>query len=245
MKIGITDSGIGGLTVAAELRRCLPGADLLYLGDTARNPYGSRPQSEIAMLATELANWLNTRDADLIVLACNTITFAAEDTVRNAMEIPVFGMSSTIDLAADEASVAILATPATIATHAHRNYVKANFPDSKVKEIPCEGLAAAIERGQAERVEELISLYAAELHDVDLAVWACTHYPLAAANWHRAAPHCRWLNPAEHTARMVAEYTGELPGTGHGEFYFTGKTKPEKIVRELFGDDIIIENTEI
>lgn len=233
-KIGIMDSGVGGLTVTVALRRQLPQADLLYLGDTARNPYGSRSPAEIRGMARELAAWLLERGAEALVIACNTITFTALEDLRAFSPVPVYGMSPDCRLLPGEATLAVFATPATIATHCHRRAALRQHPAPRVIEVPCDGLAAAIERDDAAAVAACLLRYAPAAQQADAALWACTHYPLAAAQWRKLAPDCRWVDPGETTAAQVAAAVADT-GTAQNEFYFTGNTLPRNLLGQLFG----------
>lgn len=224
-RIGVMDSGVGGLTVLRALREVLPTADLLYLGDTARNPYGSRSAAEIVSFSAELAAWLIERGAERIVIACNTITFTARNELRTRFAVPLLGMQVP-DVPARR--VGVLATPVTIACHAHRAQLAA--AGAAVTEVACEGLAAAIERGDTAETERLVMRYAAELKGCEAALFGCTHYPLVRELWEQAAPNCRFIDPAAATAALAAEDSSE-GGTGRTEIYFTGQYIPALAAR--------------
>jgi len=122
MKIGVFDSGVGGLTVLRALLRHIPEADYLYLGDTARLPYGAKSRATVARYATSSARHLTEQGAEFLVIACNTASALALDAIREAVEVPVLGVVETGANAADASSttrdVLVIATAATVESHA-------------------------------------------------------------------------------------------------------------------------------
>jgi glutamate racemase len=124
--IGVFDSGFGGLTVLRELLPLVPGAHYIYLGDTARLPYGSKSQATIARYAVESARFLAARGAQHLVIACNTATALALDDIRVAVPIPVTGViEPVVQVTQDRhpaANTLILATTATVHSHAYRTF---------------------------------------------------------------------------------------------------------------------------
>lgn len=224
-RIGVMDSGVGGLTVLRELRHRMPNADLLYLGDTARNPYGSRPTAEICAFSEELAERLIAGGAEQIVVACNTITFTALSELRARSSVPFVGMQIP---AVSARRVGVLATPVTISRHAHRERLAA--AGATVTEVACEGLAAAIEREDSARIRLLVERYAAAIADCDAAIFGCTHYPLVRSLWERMLPNCRFIDPAAATADRAAQ-NGSGMGTGRTDIYFTGEHIPALAAR--------------
>ncbi len=232
-KLGVIDSGVGGLTVVKALQRELPAVDIVYFGDTAHNPYGSRSAAEICSLAAAAADRMVEEGATHLVIACNTITFIARDYLANRLSIPVYGMVPEVQLYPEEKKVAVLATPVTIATHVHRDYLQRRYRDIQIVEVACDGLAASIE--QHLDCEELLRVYTVSLVGCDAAIWACTHYPLLATKWQEMAS-CRFIDPANATARRVAEEIPTADGKGQLSFWFSGTDAPRQWVQELFGD---------
>lgn len=235
MKIGVFDSGVGGLTVLRALLRQIPGADYAYLGDTARLPYGAKSRATVARYATSSARFLvEEEEAEFLVIACNTASALALDAIREAVRVPVLGVVETGANAADASSttrdVLVIATAATVESHAYA----AACAERKMRAIEkaCPLLVPLVEEGWTRHpvTEEVVRIYMAELMEqaqaaqlhADTLVLACTHYPLLRATIERAAPPTvRVIDSAEVTAQQVAERLGEAVGkTGEPEVEF-------------------------
>jgi glutamate racemase len=189
--IGVFDSGVGGLTVLHELLVMLPGEDFVYLGDTARFPYGERASAELEGFAVELAEELLARRAKLLVVACNAATSAALPALRARMlettlGVDVLGVVTPEALRAVAATrsgrIGLLATPTTVASMAYEKAVSAIDPHVSLHAIACPGLAATIQEGRefdADTVE-IVQAACAPLRkaEVDTVILGCTHYPL-------------------------------------------------------------------
>ena len=184
--IGLFDSGIGGMTVLREVRRLLPGENLLYLADQARCPYGSRPPDELRAIAAACAAWLIARGAKLVVVACNTASAAAlADLRRRFPAIPFVGMVPPVKPAASRTRsgvVGVLATPATLAGDLLHDVISRWAEGVRVIEQACPGLVEQIEKGALDTPETraLLRSYVTPLLEAsaDTIVLGCTHYPL-------------------------------------------------------------------
>ena len=143
--IGVMDSGIGGLTVAKALKAAYPKEGIVFLGDTKRNPYGERTKEEIVDFSFAIKDFLLKKQVKMILIACNTISFNVPDSFF-AGDVPVVKMSMDVKVPADAKRFAVFATPATIKTHAHKAYFAEKYPQLDFVEVPCDGLAAAIEQ---------------------------------------------------------------------------------------------------
>jgi glutamate racemase len=189
--VAVFDSGVGGLTVLHELLVSLPTEDYLYLGDTARFPYGERGQAELREFAIEIVDHLLADDAKLIVVACNAMSSAALEAIEahvDGRDIDVIG----VVVAATQLAVAgsrtgrigLLATPATVASGAYERAVRAADPHVHLVSVACPDLAPIIQGGFPfdEHVVELVREYCAPLRtaEVDTVILGCTHYPLVA-----------------------------------------------------------------
>ncbi len=184
--IGVFDSGLGGLTIAAALARILPSEQIIYLGDTARVPYGGRSKSIITRFACEDTDFLLTKGVKCIVVACNTVSANAMAAVRSrAAAIGTFGM---IDAGVDAVirsgarSVAILGTRATILSEAYPTALLKRCPELKIRSVACPLFVPVVEEGlfSGPIVQNVIDFY---LHDLlnnppDAVLLGCTHYPL-------------------------------------------------------------------
>lgn len=221
MKIGVFDSGVGGLTVLRALLQRVP-AEYVYLGDTARLPYGAKSRETVARYAVSSAKFLvEEQGAEFLVIACNTASALALDAIRAAVAVPVLGVVETGANAAEASSrtrdVLVVATAATVESHA---YVAA-CAERKLRAIEkaCPLLVPLVEEGWIEHpvTAEVLRIYMAELAEqaraagmkADTLVLGCTHYPLLRAQFEKAAPEgLRVIDSAEVTAEQVAQRLG-------------------------------------
>lgn len=234
--IGVIDSGVGGLSVLKELRQAMPQADFFYLGDTARNPYGTRPPEEIKKYSLQLGKWLLAHEVTGLVVACNTITVQALDLLRHELPIPVIGMQTDVALLPAEKRVAVLATPATIAKGTYQQSLAERYPAVDVVTHACPGLASAIEHYRREEIEQLLEECRSLLSECDAAILGCTHYPLVLKDWQELAPACRFIDPAQATAKAARHALGEQSqGDGRTEYTFTQEGCAAMWVFRLFG----------
>ena len=184
--IGIFDSGLGGLTVTRAVIDRLPHEDLVYLGDTARVPYGTRSPETVLRYARSCASHLTQRGIKLLVVACNTVSAVALEMLRAELDIPVLGVIEPGAKAASAASrggrIGVLATRGTVASGAYSRAVAAASSRAEVFAKPAPLLVPLAEEGWTEgQLPQLaVDRYLAELdgHDIDTIVLGCTHYPL-------------------------------------------------------------------
>jgi glutamate racemase len=189
--IAVFDSGVGGLTVLHELLVSLPGEDFLYLGDTARFPYGDKTQEQLRACALQIAEHLLAAGAKLLVVACGSATAAALPLLQERLAgsgVEALGVIAPAAELAAEATrsgrIGLLATPATVASGAFATALAAHAPTAQLHSVPCPDLAPIIQRGFPfdEAVVETVRRYVAPLReaDVDTVVLGSTHYPLVA-----------------------------------------------------------------
>jgi glutamate racemase len=189
--IGVFDSGVGGLTVLHELLVALPAEDFLYLGDTARFPYGDRTPEQLETFAVQIAELLLDAGAKLLVIACNSASSAALPALEALGErrgVDVVGVIAPEAQLAVEATrngrIGLLATPATVASGAYARAVRAADPHVELVPVACPDLAPIIQGGFPfdQRVVETVRSYVEPLRaaGVDTVVLGCTHYPLVA-----------------------------------------------------------------
>jgi glutamate racemase len=189
--IAVFDSGVGGLTVLHELLVHLPEEDFVYLGDTARFPYGERAAAELERFCLQIAEEMLRHRAKLLVIACNTATAAALPALRSRMlettlGVDVLGVVRPEAVQAVTATrngrIGLLATPATVASGAYAQAVAAVDPHVDLVSVPCPDLAPLIQEGSEfdMRMQETIRGYVAPLREaqVDTVILGCTHYPL-------------------------------------------------------------------
>ncbi|QOJ13136.1 MAG: glutamate racemase [Planctomycetia bacterium] len=185
--IAVFDSGIGGLTVVRHLRSLLPSESLVYFGDTARVPYGSKSQRTVAAFSLDVARFLMQFEPKLMVVACNTASALAMDDLARELPIPVVGVLGPSAAAAARLArdgvIAILATEATIASGAYPAAVQAARRDARVEAIACPLFVPLAEEGRTSddpAVRLIAEGYLSPLRGttIDAAVLGCTHYPL-------------------------------------------------------------------
>ena len=224
-KIGVFDSGVGGLTVLRALVERIPDADYLYFGDTARLPYGSKSAATVAHYAVGAVRYLQDQGAELLVIACNTATALALDEIKSAAGVEVIGVIEPGAEAAAAASrkrkVVVIGTEATISSHAYRRALEALKVAAREKACPL--FVPLVEEGWVEHpvTEQVAKIYLAEAFsddasDADVLVLGCTHYPLIKPLLRRVAPdHIAIVDSAESTAQDVVRQlqVGTLPST--------------------------------
>lgn len=186
--IGVFDSGVGGLTVLAELNRRLPGESTVYLGDNARAPYGPRPADEVRRFTIEAVEWLLGQDVKLLVLACNTATARALPLVRERSSVPVLGVVRPGAVAATAATrsrrVGVIATAGTVESGAYEAAVVEADPGTHVAQLATPELVPMVEAGilDGRRAESVLRAYLEPLlasdPGMDTLLLGCTHYPL-------------------------------------------------------------------
>jgi glutamate racemase len=216
--IGVFDSGFGGLTVLKALLQRMPHARYVFLGDTARLPYGSKSRRTIARYAAESAQFLvNQQHAQYLVIACNTASALALDAIQEAVPVPVLGVIEPGAAAAGASSTAkdvmVIATEATIASHAYAAACQAR--GLRAIEKACPLLVPLVEEGWVDHpvTEQVVRIYLDELlseahrteHSPDALVLGCTHYPLLRPLFERIVPPgVAVIDSAEATAAEAA-----------------------------------------
>ena len=184
--IGVFDSGVGGLTVAREIMRQLPQENIVSFGDTARVPYESKSQDNIIRFSRQIINFLKTKEVKAIVIACNTASALALDTVKNEIDIPIIGVIEPGARAAvretRNAKIGVVGTEATINSETYTKVIKRLNPDAEVVGKSCPLFVPLVEEGFAKNkiTEEVIDIYLSEFKktDIDTMILGCTHYPL-------------------------------------------------------------------
>ena len=244
--IGVFDSGVGGLTVLHELLVALPHEDFLYLGDTARFPYGDRTPEELLAFSHEIADELVARGAKLLVIACNSATAAALPELRARFanrgedSIDVLGVvtpeSQAAVVATHSGRVGLLATPTTVASGAYDRALDAADSHVRLTKVPCPDLAPIIQGGFPfdDAVMDTVREYCGPLREarVDTVILGCTHYPLVRPMLQRMlGPRVALIAPGAAIARRVelALESRRLasPAEGEGSYRFLSTGDPE------------------
>lgn len=184
--IGIFDSGIGGLTVLKEVCKILPNENIIYLGDTARVPYGIRSAETVTKYSFECINFLLKKNIKLIVVACNTVSSVSLEEIKKRVEVPVIGVIEPGAKAATSITknrkVGVIGTEATIKTKAYTNAIKTIRNEVEVYELACPLFVPLVEEGWTDDIIAKLTaeryLSAMKSKDIDTIVLGCTHYPL-------------------------------------------------------------------
>jgi glutamate racemase len=247
-KIGVFDSGVGGLSVLTEIHRLLPQADLTYLADRANAPYGQRSLEEVRRLAETCTDHLLESGMELIVVACNTASAAALNHLRSVhAEVPFVGMEPALKpaVALTRSNViGILATTATFQGELFASLVGRFADGVTLVNQACPGWAELVEAGAVAGTdaESAVARYLDPVltAGADTLVLGCTHYPfLRHLIEARSGPHVAIVDPSPAVARQVAAVWGDIPrddGSGRLRLLTTGDAgDTETVVRHLTG----------
>jgi len=224
--IGIFDSGIGGLTVLKEIVRKLPDENIIYLGDTARVPYGIRSAETVTRYSFENTNFLLSQEIKMLVVACNTATAVSLEAVKKEFPLPVIGVLEPGARAAVAATktrkIGIIGTEATINSGAYERAIKRLAPDIEVTSIACPLFVSLAEEGWTDNdVAKLVAeKYLAPFRKsgIDMLVLGCTHYPLLKAVISKAiGTGITLIDSATETAKEVADVLEKLKWRGSGK----------------------------
>ena len=185
-RVGGFDSGVGGLTVAREISRQLPYENIVYFGDTARVPYGSKSQNTIIRFSEQIIRFLRTKQVKAIVIACNTASALALDAVKDEFDLPIIGVVIPGARAAVEATtngkVGVVGTEATVQSGMYTKVIQGMNPKIEVIEKACPLFVPLVEEGFKEHIvtREIIEYYLESMRntDIDAMILGCTHYPL-------------------------------------------------------------------
>lgn len=226
-RIGIFDSGIGGLTVQRAIIERLPGLDTVYLGDTARLPYGSKSPEVVTQYSLRNARVLASRGIDLLVVACNTASAVALPALRRELAIPVLGVvepgARVAARRSESGRIGVVGTQSTIASGAYQAALRAIRPGVEVTARACPLFVPLAEEGWTDPEDEVVRLVARRYLGfmsaarVDTLVLGCTHYPLLAGAIARELPGVALVDSAAVIAAEVAERlagAGGDPGPG-------------------------------
>lgn len=217
--IGIFDSGIGGLTVLREIRTGLPHENIVYFGDTARVPYGTKSRETITRFSTDIVSFLNDYNTKLVIVACNTASSLSLEALKRKFTVPIIGV---IEPGAREAlsktksgRIGVIGTKATISSGSYENALKAMDPKLKVFSQSCPLFVPFVEEGwlEGEVVNRVAKIYLGQIKSfkVDTLILGCTHYPLLSKVIQKAlGDKVKLVNSAEATAREAKNLLEKL-----------------------------------
>jgi glutamate racemase len=230
MKIGVFDSGLGGLTVVREIKKLYPDVQIVYLGDTARVPYGTRSRETIIKFSLEGARFLESQGVEMLILACNTASAYAFEEIKKTMNLPVYDVISRGAMeAAKGKKIGVLATKATVRSGAYTREIKKVNPEAEVFEVGAPLLVPLVEEGETESVitRQTVRKYLDKFagFDMDTLVLGCTHYPyLAKIIAEEAGDKIRLINPAEELAKNL-DLSSMNCETGEDKYFLTDITE--------------------
>ena len=237
-RIGIFDSGVGGLTVQRAVIDAVPGADTLYLGDTARVPYGTKSAETVTQYSIRNARFLARHGIDLLVVACNTASAVALPALRADLAVPVLGVVEPGARVAARASasgrIGVIGTQGTVASGAYQAAIQRERPDSRVTARSCPLFVPLAEEGWTDPGDEVVRgvarRYLAPLREagVDTVVLGCTHYPLLAGAIAAELPGVTLVDSAAAVAAEVRAAFGDGPRVADHRFFVTDA--PEKFL---------------
>lgn len=245
--IGVFDSGLGGLTVVRALQQYLPNESIVYFGDTARVPYGTKSSQTVLQFAEQDCAFLMRFDPKMVIVACNTATAAALPELYSRFPVPLLGV---VEPGAAEAvrhakgrTIAVLATESTVSSGAYPRAIQAISPDTPVIQQRCPSLVPLIEEGRPANDPILRMLLAEYLDDVRylrpaVVVLGCTHYPLVGGAIAELMPDARVVDSADATARaarqMLSEQSALSSEPGRGRLRCYVSDNPQRF-REVGG----------
>lgn len=246
--IGIFDSGIGGLTVLREVSSMLPHEDIIYLGDTARVPYGIRSAETVARYSFECTDFLMGKCVKVLVVACNTVSAISLPEILARVSIPVIGVidpgARASVTATRNKSIGVIGTEATIRSGAYNRAIRAIDAAVKVKGLACPLFVPLVEEGwtYGEIARLVAEKYLAQLknHDIDTIVLGCTHYPLLKDVIQEVMEGVTIIDSAVETGKVLKSILTEGPLLRHSHelgvhrFFVTDSTERFISVGENF-----------
>jgi len=257
--LAVFDSGVGGLSVAREIRRALPSEDLLYVADSAYCPYGDRPDAKVRERALAVGRHLAGAGAKLIVVACNTATGAALEDLRKAVDVPVVGLEPAVKIAARvtrAGRIGVMATTSTIRSERLARLIRAHADGIEVLNVPCPGLADIVEEGHLEdqALQDRLDVLTRPLRDagVDAVVLGCTHYAFVAPALAKVmGPGVELVDSAPAIARRVEHLLqegGTLAHSGPGSMRVLTTGEPGRVrpvVERLWGGPVNVDRLDV
>ena len=253
LPIGVFDSGVGGLTVVREIMRQIPNERIVYFGDTARVPYGSKSKETVTKYSRQIVRFLETQNVKAIVIACNTASAYALEQIEKEIKVPIIGVvkpgAVTAARATQNGKVGVIATEGTIQSEIYTQYIKELKQDASVIGKACPLFVPLVEEGLLEDpvTDEIAQRYLSVLIDsgIDTLILGCTHYPLIRSTVGRVmGERVTLVNPAYETAielkRLLEEHQmlqDEKPALGTNQYQFfvsDGADKFQQFANNIF-----------
>jgi len=218
--IGIFDSGVGGLTVVRALMRRLPDQDMVYFGDTARTPYGTKSRETVIGYAVENTEFLLEKGADIIIMACNSASSVATETLREKFDVPVFEViTPAVDMAINISvsyRIGVIGTRATVNSGIYEKKITREKPEARVFSVPCPLLVPLVEEGWFEKPETRMIvkkyLHPLKTKQIDTLILGCTHYPiLKKLIMSKVGKKVTIIDSSTAVTEMVNDYLEKMP----------------------------------
>lgn len=244
--IAFFDSGVGGLTVFAKVRKLLPNENYLYFGDTKNMPYGEKTEAQLIEFADKIFRFFETKNAKAVVMACNTTSAITYEKLKNNYNFKIYPIIQTVcsTLAKLDGinSLGVIATPATINSHAYSKGIAKYNKNMNVYELPAPNWVRIVEEHRIyqpqsiEQIKEILEIM--EQNNPDKIVLACTHYPYLLDVLKKFMPEDKFIDPALYFAQNIKEdlEKNNLLGKEHTyeKFYVSSNPENFKIASELF-----------
>lgn len=243
-RIGIFDSGVGGLSVLNALKD-LPIPEMIYLADSANLPYGEKSHEQIIQFSTNAVAYLQSRNVDMVILACHTAaTVASSALAQRFPQLPIINVADpavTASITSPYARIGVIATPATIASQVHKTKILAQAPHATVITQACPKLAPSIEAGAPaadiyEAVEEYIGPMLKE--NIDTLIIGCTHYELIKEQIARCAQNITLISAPELIRNLITPYVSDAITISNKSIEYVATGDPVQFqnnVKRLFG----------
>lgn len=253
--IGVFDSGIGGLTVLKELRSIMPKEDIIYLGDIAHLPYGTKSESVIIKLSIANIIFLLEKNVKTIVVACNSTSSVALPKIESFFNIPILGVVEAgvkFALENKDNRIGVIGTPATIQSQVYQGLIKKKNPEADILTGSCPLFVPLVEEGWLETpvTDRVVSIYLERFRDkVDSLILGCTHYPLLKKSISKTLQNVKLIDSAQAVADQsyhLLKRNGILKDKGEGRtsFFLTDNSPyfsklTEMIIREKVTPEIV------
>jgi len=261
VKIGIFDSGIGGFTVVSEIMKLLPAQPLIYFGDTARTPYGTKSLETLVRYAVEDVQFLLNHGASIIVVACHSAASAATSVLKRKFSVPIFEVSlPAAELAirvTKRKKIGFIGTRATVSSGVYEREIRERMPDADVYGQACPLLVPLVEEGwlRARETRMIVKKYLRplKLSGIDTLILGCTHYPLLKGLIReKMGKRVKIIDPSEAVAGEIFSYmqaTGQLArdeNPGNYRFFVSDSTPAtEEVVQRFMGRRIHLEKVSL
>src|SRR5690625_1174680 len=255
--IGFIDSGVGGLSVVKEVFKQLPNETVYFIGDSARNPYGSRTMAEVLEFSRELAHFLVNKGIKMLVIACNTATVASLDVLKEELDIPVIGVIEPCSKGAIHTTknqkIGVIATTGTIQSKEYNKKIEALNSAVEVQGLACQSFVTIVEENRLtdEEIKEEVAenLSAFQRFEMDTLVLGCTHFPLLASYIQEyVGENVQLVDPGYETTKRIKNFLMENdlanPGITQSKkhiFYTTGSVDKFKEIANSWIEDELFE----